>query len=355
MIIFYLIRKKVLQLWSYAPWWTLSVVFLATFFVGYLVMVTSEPRESSMRHLGQYAWWFMVTITTTGYGDITPVSGSGRFVTAVILVVGFGIFGFAIAKMTEISIQWSRKIMKGLGSFDYQGHIVIFGNRGDETYNLIRALTSDPLTQGKQLILVSFQTEENPFPGKIEFVRAELSSEDAMKRASVGKAAKAIIHAKEDAETLVVALAVKHHNPQAHIVVNLNHISQEVNIHRIDSSIVCIKPVDVAMMVREIHNPGISQVLENLLSAQGQDLRSVVVPEGDFSVTFGPLAHSFREKFKAILIGLRYPGESLETGSVVNPSFDARIVAGTFLFYISSQSLDISWQDVLKQRYVTAQ
>lgn len=38
-------------------------------------------------------WWAMVTITTVGYGDISPVTTGGRVVSMVLMMIGIGFLG----------------------------------------------------------------------------------------------------------------------------------------------------------------------------------------------------------------------------------------------------------------------
>jgi len=38
-------------------------------------------------------WWAIVTITTVGYGDKVPVTSEGRFVAAILMFAGVGLFG----------------------------------------------------------------------------------------------------------------------------------------------------------------------------------------------------------------------------------------------------------------------
>jgi hypothetical protein len=119
-----------------------------------------------------------------------------------------------------------------------------------------------------------------------------------------------------------------------------------VDIERVDRNrVVCIKAVDVPMMVREIHNPGITQVLEKLLSAEGQDLRSIQVPPSHHSFQFGLLAHQFRERHGAILIGMRPAGKSVNMGAILNPPFNAAVEGGMFLDYISKDPVEIEWAE----------
>ena len=41
--------------------------------------------------LMQSLWWSVATITTVGYGDITPVSSSGKLIAMVCMLIGYGL------------------------------------------------------------------------------------------------------------------------------------------------------------------------------------------------------------------------------------------------------------------------
>lgn len=50
-------------------------------------------------------WWSLVTATTVGYGDISPQSGLGRLVAAVLMVVGIGAIGLLTATFATYFIE----------------------------------------------------------------------------------------------------------------------------------------------------------------------------------------------------------------------------------------------------------
>lgn len=61
-------------------------------------------------------WWSFVTITTVGYGDITPVTTEGRIIAAVLMSFGVGVFslltGFAASWFLGSDIKMERRILK---------------------------------------------------------------------------------------------------------------------------------------------------------------------------------------------------------------------------------------------------
>ena len=38
-------------------------------------------------------WWAVATLTTTGYGDVVPITPLGRLVAAIVMICGLGVFG----------------------------------------------------------------------------------------------------------------------------------------------------------------------------------------------------------------------------------------------------------------------
>jgi voltage-gated potassium channel len=347
---FLLLRRAIVKWWSRAPWLTLCVLLAALYVFGYAMMRWKEPPGNPIRSLPTYTYFFVVTVATVGYGDVVPLSMAGRLTAGAIAIGGIGAAAVALGQIFSSIGSYVRRREKGLLGFHMKGHIVIFGNRGAETAALIRCLIADEQSSGTAIVLCSQWTEQNPFPDFIDFVRGELTTLDVLDRACVKDAGKIIIHAGTDYESISIALAVKEINRSAPIVVKANDPGKEVDIERVDRDrVVCIKAVDVPMIVREIHNPGITQVLEKLLSSQGQDLRCLQVPSGHHKFTFGLLAHNFREQHGAILIGMRPAGNALNSGSILNPGFHAVVEGGMFLDYISQSPINIDWVE-MRQR-----
>jgi voltage-gated potassium channel len=277
---------------------------------------------------------------------VVPVSLAGRLAASLVAIGGIGAAAVALSSVFVSVGNYMKRREKGFLEFAMKNHIVIFGNRGGETTALIQRLVADQQSSGTEIVLCSQGTERNPFPDLIEFVRGEPTSKDVLTRACVKDAGKVIVHASTDYESISIALAVKEINSFAPIVVKANDPGKEVDIERVDRRrVVCVRSVDVPMIVREIHNPGITRVFESLLAPDGQDLRSIQVPGGNV-FSFGRLAHHFREEHGAILIGMRPDDAPVNSQGILNPVFEASVEGGMFLDYISRKPVTILWNDL---------
>lgn len=63
-------------------------------------MLISEPGGDPKFSTG--LWWAWVTISTVGYGDVTPQTDAGRLVATPLIMVGVGVCGYISAYMMQI-------------------------------------------------------------------------------------------------------------------------------------------------------------------------------------------------------------------------------------------------------------
>ncbi len=68
------------------------------------VMYLVERRENGFTSIPESIYWAIVTITTVGYGDISPVTAMGKFVASIMMLIGYGIIAVPTGIITtEIS------------------------------------------------------------------------------------------------------------------------------------------------------------------------------------------------------------------------------------------------------------
>lgn len=73
---------------------TIFLVIVVLEFGGSLIVaVEAGTPDANIRTAGDGVWWAFVTITTVGYGDLFPITESGRLVGMLTMVLGVGLYG----------------------------------------------------------------------------------------------------------------------------------------------------------------------------------------------------------------------------------------------------------------------
>lgn len=102
----------------------ISAPKISVFFFFVLILVTSmgtimyifegTQPNSQFDNIPNSIYWAIVTMTTVGYGDITPVTPIGRFLSAIIMLIGYTIIAVptGIVSATMVSQQQKRRKRK---------------------------------------------------------------------------------------------------------------------------------------------------------------------------------------------------------------------------------------------------
>ncbi|HZI00237.1 MAG TPA: potassium channel family protein, partial [Flavisolibacter sp.] len=69
----------------------LYVVLLSVVIMGSVVYVVEREANPSFSSIPQGIYWSIVTLTTVGYGDISPVTPLGKFIAAITMILGYAI------------------------------------------------------------------------------------------------------------------------------------------------------------------------------------------------------------------------------------------------------------------------
>ena len=69
-----------------------SFVFILTIAIGTIMyMVEGDVPGSEFKNIPNSIYWAIVTLTTVGYGDITPVTGIGKLLSGIVMLLGYTI------------------------------------------------------------------------------------------------------------------------------------------------------------------------------------------------------------------------------------------------------------------------
>jgi voltage-gated potassium channel len=86
--------RRVLVLES-GPLLSVLVIFLMVLFLASVAeyFLERDVQPAGFSSVPASLWWAVATLTTTGYGDVVPITPLGRLVAAVVMICGLGVFG----------------------------------------------------------------------------------------------------------------------------------------------------------------------------------------------------------------------------------------------------------------------
>ncbi|SEA52762.1 voltage-gated potassium channel [Thalassobacillus cyri] len=76
---------------------TLVLLFISTILI--------KQFEPSIHTYADGLWWSLVTTTTVGYGDISPVSPVGRIIAVILMIIGIGLIVMITGSITTFFVK----------------------------------------------------------------------------------------------------------------------------------------------------------------------------------------------------------------------------------------------------------
>jgi voltage-gated potassium channel len=221
-------------------------------------------------------YYSTVSVTTTGYGDIIPVTDRARLLTTFLvtparilfLIILVGTTLEVLATRTRIHYReklWRRKL---------KGHTIVcgFGVKGQAALHTLQH-ASEP--QGEVVVI-------DPRPEAVEDARrrgfagvvADASSAAALEAAGIREAAAVIVAADRDDSAVLITLTARELNPRVRIVAS---VRESENGHLLRQggadSVVVSSGAAGRLLGHAVHSPNVVRVLEDLLSAgEGLDV-----------------------------------------------------------------------------------
>lgn len=307
--------------------WGVLLALLATH-MGLSWLLLRWAGEPDLRPPVDFAYWYLTTATTIGYGDLSPKSGWGRMVAALVVMPGaVALFTASLARFfAGLSNRWRGR---RLGRADYSemhGLVVLVGYDTARTPRMLAEIRAD--SPGAAIVLVATEPLEIDDPG-YRFVRAaSLTAPDDLRRAGVAGAGRVVVFAASDAETLAATLAVTALNHGGHIVCFLRDgdTARLLNAHCPEVEVVLTPTVE--LVVKALSDPGSSRLIAQLAS-HTDDGATLYAMRAGAPGSFGDHAERLRTH-GAVLVATCGAAESC-------PRFDlhATVAAGDRLFYVA--------------------
>ncbi len=199
----------------------LGVTFLVT---PWLFWIYEQGVNPSVKNYSDALWWWFVSSTTVGYGDVAPITPMGRAVGVLTILVGIYCYTNFIALTADSLHGLTNRHRLGTAQITAKKHIVIceYTAFADE---LLHVLDRHPALAGREVVLVTDLVQVQPYP-KYHFVRGVPISPIALKQANIAAADFIFVFANvrfqdPDIKTLHAVSRIRQQNSHARIFIEM--------------------------------------------------------------------------------------------------------------------------------------
>lgn len=261
-------------------------------------------------------WWAVVTVTTVGYGDISPATVGGRIVGIVLMMLGIGFLGVLTATIAGAFIENKLRENRGMKTRKVGGHFVICGwNFGGE--DIVAELRADNKSKDAPIVVIA-QLDEKPLDDpNLQFIRGEVKSE-ALDRANLREAQAVIMLADEnldnhvrDAKTILDTLTIKSLYPDVYVCVQLIEAKnvEHCQMAKADEIIV-VGELGSNLLVQAALDHGITHMITELVSNRyGNDLYKIKSPSSLVGRTFFDAMCELKKNHGILCLGVKSGGD----------------------------------------------
>jgi voltage-gated potassium channel len=244
-----------------------------------------DPEDDSISLLDAF-YYSTVTITTTGYGDIRPVSDGARLVTTVLVTPARILFLILLVGTTlEVLTERTRDALRlSRWRRTLKDHVIIcgFGTKG-------RAAATTLIGHGyrpSQIVVVdeSPAARERATSMGLSAVAGSATTQHALQDAGIADAAAVVVAVDRDDAAVLATLTARELNPRANVV---GAVREDENAHLLHESgataVITSSSSAGRLLGLATTTPDVAQVIEDLLSV-GAGLDIVERPVTDAEV-----------------------------------------------------------------------
>jgi voltage-gated potassium channel len=317
-----------------------SVIITPVFlFAGLIHYFESGQAAARIKSFWDAVWWTVVTMSTVGYGDLTPVSNEGKVLAVVAIITGIILIAVLTATIASKLVERLVIKVKGKDTSKLGNHILILGwNENGEKIvgNIERECESDT-----DIVVMCSSEHETILPDKVIKVTGNITKLEELRKVSAHQAKIAIVLADSkagtdtDSKTILTVMAVKRisEGKTRCICEVFSSEDREYLENAGADEIIVRSELAGTILSRTVYNPGLGGFMQDLLKFEGTStiLMKLAIPE-QVGMAFGQLFSHLYQKHNEILLGI------LRNGTVLtNPDSDEIIKENDKLFMLSPE------------------
>lgn len=333
-----------------------SVLAVTTLLGGMTFFLVEGKANPDLRTMADGLWWALVTVTTVGFGDITPVTTLGRIVGAVMMIGGMftlalfaGIVGSSLVT-GMLSIREEQFRMS-----DYVNHVVVCGY-DQSSHLLLEALQQNVDLSGTRVVFFEDQERPRDLPPEFLWVQGDPTKESELDKVRLTHAAAVIVAGARDvgpqvadATTILTVFTIRSYmKGQRRLTRNRRNplyvVAEILDSENVDHArkagadeAIETRRIGASMIAHAVAFHGTANTMSRVLLSGEHSVYIGKFPgEAGKPVIFGELLSTMElSKRGGLVIGVRSP----DGKDVINPPKRLVLEPGSLLIYLAESPL----------------
>lgn len=310
-----------------SPWFGIIIRVLGA--VGLLILnalIVYLDREGYRDSNGDGLSWIdclyysSVTLSTTGYGDISPVTQQARFINFLLLTpLRFAFIALFVGTTIEVLTKRSREAFREARwrkSVNQQYVVVGFGVKGRAAVNTLLESGVPP----KAIVVIenSHAHDQDLSAANVVVVHGDARREETMRAAEISRANQVIISVDSDDTAVLITLVARRLNPTVNIIVAVREGVHNKTFKQSGANTVINTDESTGHILADTAlSPLAGEILSDLLDpTEGLGVRQRTIDSKDAGKKPGDLIHSGELVISVIRNGKEHRFTYEEIGSL---------------------------------------
>ncbi len=313
----------------------LTLLFLLVFIVmtaGIAIYVFETHVNDNINSLFDALYWALVTISTVGYGDISPVTTEGRVISGVIIISGIAMISFVTSVIVSaFSIKLEElKENRYIQDLNKEEQFLVLCGYGQLTKMFLRQKKDDI-----EYLIIDKDADRVAAASKDGYkaIQEDASRYEVLNRFNTAYARITLITLlNDDIENIYITLNAKSVDPRIKVIARVTD-RKMAGKYRLAGADHILLPDEVAsrMLLMAIEQPTMHEAIVHLITGRSKAKLDEVIVHSHDHYCCKSIAEVNFKGYRLLFVGLYRP----ETGEFLfNPAKEMQIHEGDVLLVI---------------------